>query len=223
MGRAVPHGEPGQQAVGCGLMDAVGRCFVKLCQAVSCCAMLSWQHAMHSAVPHSSPRLSALHHTGAPLPSLMTDHGPNPHPPTHPSTPQVYAFSSENWGRPAAEVAFLLGLMERVLAAEVAQLAAAGVRLRFIGEEARLPPSLRRQIRRCLPVVSAAAACACPANTGLAVAAVNCHAWEAEAWLAGARAGQLVLSTRQAPAGGSVVVVPFLLPTAHVCPPSLQR
>ncbi|KAL4418677.1 hypothetical protein ABPG77_010624 [Micractinium sp. CCAP 211/92] len=57
----------------------------------------------------------------------------------------VYAFSSENWRRAPAEVTALLALMERVLAAEVAELAAAGVRLRFIGELDRLPaPLLRR-------------------------------------------------------------------------------
>lgn len=61
---------------------------------------------------------------------------------------QVYAFSSENWGRPPAEVSFLLGLVERVLSNDVAQLAAAGIRLRFIGEHGRLPTSLRRQIHR---------------------------------------------------------------------------
>lgn len=107
-------------------------------------------------------------------------------------------------------MAFLLGLMERVLAAEVAQLAAAGVRLRFIGEEARLPPSLRRQIRRCSPVATAAAVSACPAYTGLALT-----------WLAGATAGQLVSFTSSG--WRSVVAVPFSLLTAHVCPPSLQR
>ncbi|KAL4421531.1 hypothetical protein ABPG75_010822 [Micractinium tetrahymenae] len=58
----------------------------------------------------------------------------------------VYAFSSENWRRSPAEVAALLALMERVVAAEVAELAAAGVRLRFIGELERLPAPLRRRM-----------------------------------------------------------------------------
>ncbi|EFN60106.1 hypothetical protein CHLNCDRAFT_29281 [Chlorella variabilis] len=59
----------------------------------------------------------------------------------------VYAFSAENWARPAAEVDALLALMERTLAAEVAELAAQGVRLRFIGELGMLPQSLQRQMR----------------------------------------------------------------------------
>lgn len=61
----------------------------------------------------------------------------------------MYAFSVENWRRAPAEVTALLALMERVLGAEVAALAAAGVRLRFIGELDRLPASLRRRISRC--------------------------------------------------------------------------
>jgi undecaprenyl diphosphate synthase len=60
----------------------------------------------------------------------------------------VYAFSAENWSRPALEVDALLALMERTLAAEVAELAACGVRLRFIGELGMLPRSLQRQMRR---------------------------------------------------------------------------
>ncbi len=70
--------------------------------------------------------------------------------PVHPPAPrrQVYAFSSENWRRAPAEVAALLALMERVLAAEVAELAAAGVRLRFIGELDRLPAPLLRRMSR---------------------------------------------------------------------------
>jgi undecaprenyl diphosphate synthase len=61
---------------------------------------------------------------------------------------QVYAFSSENWRRPPAEVDGLLSLICRVLQAELAELAATGVRLRFIGELAMLPQPLQRQIRR---------------------------------------------------------------------------
>lgn len=58
----------------------------------------------------------------------------------------VYAFSAENWRRAPAEVTALLALMERVLADEVAELASAGVRLRFIGELDRLPTGLRRSM-----------------------------------------------------------------------------
>jgi len=49
----------------------------------------------------------------------------------------IYAFSSENWRRPASEVADLTGLLGHYLRHEVAELHAKGVRLRFIGERGR--------------------------------------------------------------------------------------
>ena len=55
----------------------------------------------------------------------------------------VYAFSTENWGRPQAEVDALLLLIQSTLEAEAAELRARGVRLRFIGERDRLPERLR--------------------------------------------------------------------------------
>ncbi len=45
----------------------------------------------------------------------------------------VFAFSSENWSRPADEVRGLLELFVQVLQRETAELAAQGVRLRFVG------------------------------------------------------------------------------------------
>ena len=49
----------------------------------------------------------------------------------------LYAFSSENWNRPVREVRDLTGLLRLYLQNEVAELAAQGVRLRFIGERDR--------------------------------------------------------------------------------------
>src|SRR5262245_23008861 len=51
----------------------------------------------------------------------------------------LYAFSADNWRRPAAEVAALLRLFARYLRSEVAALAARGVRLTVIGRRDRLP------------------------------------------------------------------------------------
>ncbi|GMV69340.1 MAG: hypothetical protein AMXMBFR76_17790 [Pseudomonadota bacterium] len=55
----------------------------------------------------------------------------------------LYAFSSENWLRPHAEVDFLLELFVRSMATELDTLHAEGVRVRFIGDRVSLPPSLR--------------------------------------------------------------------------------
>ena len=55
----------------------------------------------------------------------------------------AYAFSTENWRRPPAEVAFLLRLFERLLRQELAALQAEGVRLRFLGDLSVLPAALQ--------------------------------------------------------------------------------
>ncbi len=49
----------------------------------------------------------------------------------------LYAFSSENWRRPAGEVIDLTGLLRHFLKTEIAELKRNGVRLRFIGDRAR--------------------------------------------------------------------------------------
>ena len=49
----------------------------------------------------------------------------------------LYAFSSENWRRPAGEVLDLTGLLRHYLRSEVAELKREGVRLRFIGDRSR--------------------------------------------------------------------------------------
>jgi len=58
----------------------------------------------------------------------------------------LYAFSSDNWQRPAREVGTLLALFERYLEAEAAECARRGIRLSVLGRRDRLPPSLLRAI-----------------------------------------------------------------------------
>ena len=55
----------------------------------------------------------------------------------------VYAFSTENWGRPAAEVSYLMDLFRLALGRDLPELQREGVRLRVIGRRsANLPPDL---------------------------------------------------------------------------------
>lgn len=56
----------------------------------------------------------------------------------------VFAFSSENWERPADEVSGLMELLAKALAREVAQLSKDGVQIHFIGERESLSDSLKR-------------------------------------------------------------------------------
>ena len=59
----------------------------------------------------------------------------------------LFAFSTENWSRPADEVSTLMGLFVQYLEKEMGALAAAGVRLKVIGEVAGFPSELQTRIR----------------------------------------------------------------------------
>jgi undecaprenyl diphosphate synthase len=58
----------------------------------------------------------------------------------------LFAFSSENWGRPAEEVGSLMGLFIEALDREIAELHAKGVRVRFVGERRNLSVRLQARI-----------------------------------------------------------------------------
>ncbi len=58
----------------------------------------------------------------------------------------LYAFSAENWRRPAAEVSALMKLLERFLREKTPEMIKNGVRLRAIGHLADLPAACRKQI-----------------------------------------------------------------------------
>jgi undecaprenyl diphosphate synthase len=55
----------------------------------------------------------------------------------------LFAFSTENWNRPASEVTGLMRLFRRYIKKEGARLVAEGVRVRFIGGRERLDPDLQ--------------------------------------------------------------------------------
>jgi undecaprenyl diphosphate synthase len=59
----------------------------------------------------------------------------------------LYAFSSDNWGRPPREVSALMRLFRIYLASETARCVENGVRLRVIGRRDRLGGTLLRQIQ----------------------------------------------------------------------------
>ncbi len=59
----------------------------------------------------------------------------------------LFAFSSENWKRPAGEVGLLMSLLLESLRSEVDELHQQGVQLRFIGDRAAFAPELQAQMR----------------------------------------------------------------------------
>ena len=58
----------------------------------------------------------------------------------------VFAFSSENWGRPQDEVSGLMELMGKALVREVPELKQAGIRLHFVGDRQGLPERMRQSL-----------------------------------------------------------------------------
>ncbi len=58
----------------------------------------------------------------------------------------LFAFSSENWNRPAEEVGVLMDLFNLVLSSEVKKLHKNNVRLKVIGDKSRFAPKLVQKI-----------------------------------------------------------------------------
>jgi undecaprenyl diphosphate synthase len=58
----------------------------------------------------------------------------------------VYAFSTENWSRPADEVEAIIELLDETIDRELPDLAKQGVRTRFFGRRDRVPDQLRAKM-----------------------------------------------------------------------------
>jgi len=59
----------------------------------------------------------------------------------------IYAFSTENWGRPKAEVRGLMNILESVIDRELAELHENGVQLRHVGKLEGINSVLQRKVR----------------------------------------------------------------------------
>ena len=60
----------------------------------------------------------------------------------------LYAFSTENWKRPAAEVAVLMDLFKSYLDKDVAELQKKDIRIHFIGDRTRFTAEIQQQMKR---------------------------------------------------------------------------
>ncbi len=58
----------------------------------------------------------------------------------------IYAFSTENWGRPPEEVQGLMRILEDVIDRELEELHREGVQIRHIGRLERLDPRLQKKV-----------------------------------------------------------------------------
>ena len=66
----------------------------------------------------------------------------------------VYAFSTENWSRPADEVRGLMGILEEVIDRQAAELHKNGVQLRHLGRMEGLAPTFQRKITEALTLTA---------------------------------------------------------------------
>lgn len=64
----------------------------------------------------------------------------------------LYAFSTENWSRPAGEITDLMGLMKRFIRRDLAELHQHGVRIRVIGGRDNVDPELMAMIDEAVQV-----------------------------------------------------------------------
>ncbi len=67
----------------------------------------------------------------------------------------LYAFSSENWGRPDEEVSALMELLSRYLESELDSMLSRNIRFQVIGESSRLPVGVRETLQRVIDLTSA--------------------------------------------------------------------
>ena len=62
----------------------------------------------------------------------------------------IYAFSTENWGRPEDEVSALMGLLSRYFLSEIDELCEKNVRIRILGDVNGLPAPQRDAVNRAM-------------------------------------------------------------------------
>ena len=62
----------------------------------------------------------------------------------------IYAFSTENWGRPPEEVQGLMGILQDVIDHELHELHNEGVQLRHIGRLERLDPKIQAKVLKAI-------------------------------------------------------------------------
>ena len=66
----------------------------------------------------------------------------------------LFAFSDENWQRPALEVRVLMAILRRYLERELAEMQENQIALRAIGDLKRLPPVVQQELARAIAATS---------------------------------------------------------------------
>lgn len=125
----------------------------------------------------------------------------------------LFAFSSENWGRPQDEVGALMKLFMGALEREVEELGRRGVRVRFIGERGRFSPAIVERM------AAAEAHTAANSTLELAIAASYGGRWDITA--AARRLAAEAVAGRLDPAAIDEPMLAAHLSLADLPPPDL--
>ena len=125
----------------------------------------------------------------------------------------LYAFSSENWRRPAGEVVDLTGLLRHYVRSEVAELHAQGVRMRFIGDRARFDADIQADLLRAEQKTAT--------NTRLILTVALSYGARAEIVAAARRAAEAALAGTLDPAALTEDGFSAMLDTADIPNPDL--
>src|SRR5690606_38628003 len=64
----------------------------------------------------------------------------------------LYAFSIDNWTRPAMEVSFLMNLLSQSIETEVDELHSKNIKIKIIGDFDALPKRIRKELQHALDV-----------------------------------------------------------------------
>ncbi len=125
----------------------------------------------------------------------------------------LYGFSSENWKRPVEEVDDLMGLLRHYLRGEIAELHRNGVRLRVIGDRARLATDIVTMIENAEVMTRD--------NSGLNLIVALSYGSRAEIADAVRRIAESAVAGRTAPASIDEETVTRALWTADIPDPDL--
>jgi undecaprenyl diphosphate synthase len=125
----------------------------------------------------------------------------------------IYSFSSENWSRPADEIDDLMSLMKRFIRRDLAELHQANVRIRVIGERAKVDPELMALVDECSELTAA--------NTALTLVIAFNYGARAEIATAARRLAEEAAAGRLAPDAITADTLAARLATAGLPDPDL--
>ena len=125
----------------------------------------------------------------------------------------LYAFSTENWQRPKAEVAALMDLLKRFLKSEAMEMQENNIRLNSIGQMHRIPKGVRSVLQQTMDVTAS--------NTGLTLNLALSYGGRAEIVEMVKQVAAQVRDGRLDPSAITSEVVSDNLYTRGMCDPDL--